>query len=204
MKPPLRTDDERNFPVNRPAFLRHFLALAALAFAGGAGAVEYTQMQAEKSALSFVSRQMNVPTDGRFKRFSAKVAFDPAQPAKGSIDFEIDMASVDLGSSEADDEAKGKDWFNVKSFPTARFVSTAIRPAGPNKYEVAGKLTIKGRTREVVAPVSFRPDGAAGVFEGGLTIRRADYAIGEGMWSTFDTVANEVQIKFRLLAQAKK
>lgn len=180
----------------------HVLALALSAAA--VHAAEYTQLLPERSALSFVSKQMNVPTDGRFKAFKAAVAFDPAQPAKGRIDFEIDMASVDVGSKEADDEARGKDWFNVKAFPTARFVSTAIRPVGPNRYEVAGQLTIKGRTREVVAPASFRQDGANGLFEGSLTIRRADFSIGEGMWAAFDTVANEVQVRFRLLAAARK
>ena len=190
-----------------PSSIRNFLALAATALAVSptlAGAAEYTQLLADKSALTFVSKQMNVPTDGRFKAFKATVAFDPAQPAKGSIDFEIDMASVDVGSKEADDEAKGKDWFNVKAFPTARFVSTSIKPAGPNRFDVAGKLTIKGKTRDIVAPATFRPDGANGVFEGGFTIRRADFSIGEGMWAAFDTVANEVQIKFRLLAAARK
>jgi len=184
--------------------IRNFLALAATTFAVSAGAVEFTQMLADKSSLVFVSKQMNVPTDGKFKAFKATVAFDPAQPAKGSIDFEIDMASVDVGSKEADDEVKGKDWFNIKAFPTARFVSSSIKPAGANKFDVAGKLTIKGKTRDVVAPTSFRQDGANGVFEGSLTIRRADYSIGEGMWAAFDTVANEVQIKFRLLAAARK
>ena len=184
---------------------KHFaFAALLLAFIGVAGAVEYNQLIAERSGLAFVSKQMNVPTEGRFKAFKAQVVFDPAAPARASIDFEIDMASIDVGSREANDEAKGKDWFNVKSFPSARFVSTAVKAAGPNKFEVTGKLAIKGKTRDVVVPVSFRPEGSAGLFEGSFAIKRGDYGIGEGMWAGFDTVANEVQIKFRLLAAAGK
>lgn len=180
-----------------------FLALLAASL-GNAQAAEYNQLAANKSSLVFVSKQMNVPTEGRFKRFSSNVSFDPTAAAKARIEFEIDPASIDLGSQEADDEAKGKDWFNVKAYPTARFVSTAVKPLGNNRFEVIGKMSVKGRTRDLVAPVTFRQDGNLGVFEGSLTLNRADYGIGEGMWSTFDTVANEVLVKFKLAAQAVK
>ena len=184
---------------------RHFRATTALAatvalFSSLADAVEYKQLAADKSSLVFVSKQMNVPTEGKFKTFKSVVSFDPAAAAKASIDFEIDPASIDLGSKEANDEAKGKDWFNVKTFPTARFVSTAVKSLGNNKFEVLGKMTVKGKTRELVAPVSFRQEGNFGIFEGSLTLKRADYGIGDGMWATFDTVANEVLVKFRLAA----
>jgi polyisoprenoid-binding protein YceI len=65
-------------------------------------------------------------------------------------------------------------------------------------------MTVKGKTRELVAPVTFRQVGALGVFEGSLTLRRADYGIGEGMWATFETVANDVVVKFKLAALATK
>lgn len=181
-----------------------FLPALLAASLGHAQAIEFNQLAADKSSLVFVSKQMNVPTEGRFKRFSSNVSFDPAAAAKARIEFEIDPASIDLGSKEADDEAKGKDWFNVKTYPTARFVSSAVKPLGNNRFEVVGKMSVKGRTRDLVAPVTFRQDGNLGVFEGSLTLKRADYGIGEGMWATFDTVANEVLVKFKLAALAVK
>ena len=184
----------------RPLFLSALLT----ALIGNAQAIEFNQLAADKSSLVFVSKQMNVPTEGRFKRFSSNVSFDPAAAAKARIDFEIDPASIDLGSKEADDEAKGKDWFNVKAYPTARFVSSTVKPLGNNRFEVIGKMSVKGRTRDLVAPVTFRQDGNLGVFEGSLTLKRADYGIGEGMWATFDTVANEVLVKFKLAALSVK
>lgn len=183
-----------------PALLGAFLGGAPAA----AQAIEFNQLAADKSSLVFISKQMNVPTQGRFKSFRSNVSFDPAAAAKARIEFEIDPASIDLGSQEADDEAKGKDWFHVKAYPTARFVSSSVKALGNNRFEVAGKMTVKGRTRDLVAPVSFRQEGNLGVFEGSLTLKRVDYGIGEGMWSTFETVANEVQVKFKLAALAVK
>lgn len=182
------------------------LALAALAIAATstAHAVEYTQPIADKSHLGFSYKQMNVPMDGSFKRFKAQLSFDPAQPAKGSAAFEIDVSSIDVGSPEGNAEVGKKLWFNSAAFPSAQFTSTSVKALGNNRFEVAGKLTIKGRTQGVSAPFSFKTEGTNGIFEGAFTLKRADFAIGEGMWADFGTVANEVQIKFRLLAAAKK
>ncbi|HMX15510.1 MAG TPA: YceI family protein [Rhodocyclaceae bacterium] len=183
--------------------VKHFLALSAVSLGlapAAVQAVEYTQVLPEKSAVAFVYKQMNVPVEGAFKRFKGQVSFDPAKPAGARAELEIDMAGVDAGSPEANEEVAGKLWFNTKAFPTARFVSSVIKPVGKDQYEVAGKMTIKGRTVDAKAPAAFRQDGKNAVFEGAFVLKRADYGIGEGMWADFGTVANEVQIKFRLVA----
>lgn len=167
-----------------------------------AHAIEFNQFQPGKSALSFVSKQMNVPVEGQFKSFRSKLSFDPARPAAAKAELEIDLASIDAGSKDANDEVASKAWFNTKVFPVAKFVATSVKPLGGNRFEVAGKMTIKGKTLDLTAPVTQRQDGNSAVFEGSLVLRRADYAIGEGMWADFGTVANEVQIKFRLVATA--
>jgi len=41
------------------------------------------------------------------------------------------------------------------------------------------------------------------VFDGSLTIKRGDFAIGEGAWKAFNIVANDVVIKFRIAVAAK-
>ena len=181
----------------------HALLLGALATAlPAAHAVEFNQVQTGKSALSFVSKQMNVPVEGQFKSLRGKLAFDPAKPAAATAELEIDLASIDAGSKDANDEVAGKAWFNTKAFPVAKFVVTAVKPLGGNRFEVAGKMTIKGKTQDLAAPVTLRQEGNSATFEGSVVIKRADYAIGEGMWADFGTVANEVQVKYRLVATA--
>lgn len=178
------------------------LALA-LATALTAHAVEYNQVQPDKSAVNFVYKQMGVAVDGKFKKFSSQLSFDPAKPTAAKATFEVELASVDTGAPEGDDEVAGKPWFNTKAFPTARFVSSSVKALGGNRYEVAGQLSIKGKTQEVVVPATFTPQGNSAVFDGAFTIRRADFSIGEGAWAKFDIVANDVQIKFRITASGK-
>ncbi|MBP9806242.1 MAG: YceI family protein [Candidatus Accumulibacter sp.] len=180
------------------------LAMAlALALPFAAHAVEYSQVQADKSVIAFTYKQMGVAVDGRFKRFSSQLSFDPARPAAARATFDVELASVDTGAPEGDDEVAGKPWFNTRAFPTARFVSTSVKVLGGNRYEVAGQLSIKGKTQEVVVPATFTAQGNTGVFDGSLLIRRADFSIGEGGWAKFDVVANDVLVKFRITATGK-
>jgi polyisoprenoid-binding protein YceI len=179
-------------------------ALAGLFFAASAQAVEYGRTLAEKSEIRFVSRQMNVPVEGQFRKFDAEMSFDPARPETGSARITVYLGSIDTGNDEANAEARTKGWFDMRNFPTATFVSTGVKPLGPNRYEVSGKLTIKGRSQEVTAPVSFRQDGANAVLEGQFMLKRLQFAIGEGPWSDVDTVADEVQVRFRVTAAPVK
>ena len=69
-----------------------------------------------QSEVSFTSRQMGVPVDGKFKTFSAQVAFDPAKLATSKIAFTVDTGSADI-SREANAELPKAVWFNVAAFP---------------------------------------------------------------------------------------
>lgn len=180
------------------------VSLLGLALVPFAHAAEFNAVQADKSTLTFVYKQMGVPMDGRFKTFAARIAFDPARPAAATAVLDVDLAGIDAGSPEANDEVAGKAWFNTKAFPQARFVSTGVKALGGNRYEVSGKMTIKGRTQDVSAPFSFTPQGNGAAFDGIFVLKRADFAIGEGAWADFGTVANEIQIKFHFLASAGK
>lgn len=184
----------------RSLTLGALLAAGALGLSAPVAAIEYSQVQANKSQLTFVFKQMGVAVEGRFRRFPTQLRFDPSKPTTASAQMDIDMASVDAGSPDANEEVVSKAWFNIKSHPTARFVVTTIKPVGGDRYDIVGKLTIKGTTRDVVAPATFRQDGSSGVIDGALTIKRADFAIGEGPWADFGTVANDIQIKFRVVA----
>lgn len=183
--------------------MKKIILALALAAAFSAQAVEYTQVQPDKSTIAFVYKQMGVAVDGKFKKFASQLNFDPAKPTAAKATFDVDLASVDTGAPEGDQEVAGKPWFNTKAFPTAKFVSTGVKSLGGNKYEVAGQLSIKGKTQDVVVPATFTAQGNSGVFDGSFTIRRADFTIGEGSWAKFDIVANDVLIKFRITANSK-
>ena len=169
-----------------------------------AQAATYGQIDPAQSWVTFVSRQMGVPVTGKFRRFQGQIAFDPARAEAGKARIEVDLASIDAGSREADEEVVGKDWFHVKNFPTAVFEGHRVKVLGNGRYEVQGSLTIKGRSRDVTAQVGFRESPAGGVFEGGFVLKRLEFGIGEGPWGDPGTVADEVQVNWTLSLRPDK
>ena len=170
------------------------LSLPVMAQAGPAPA----QLLPAQSELNFTSRQMGVPVDGRFKRFDASLNFDPRKPEVGRIGLTIDLASVSLGGPEVEAELAKAAWFDSKKQAQASFQSSAIKAVGAGRFDVSGRLTIKGQTRDIVVPITLAQAGAVSTASGSFVIKRLEFKIGEGEWSDISVVANEVQVKFKL------
>lgn len=180
------------------------LASIFLAAAPPAAAQQPQKILKDRSAITFVVKQMGVAVDGGFKRFDGTIAFDPARPEATRAELEVDLASIDAGSPDADTEARRKPWLNIEAFPKARFVATSVKALGPGRYEAAGELTIKGVTRKVVAPIRLTEQGGTRTVEGQFPLERLAFRIGEGPWSDTETVANEVLVRFRFTIPANR
>jgi len=154
------------------------------------------------SQIGFTLTQMSSPMDGEFKHFSGNATLDLKHPNTGRADITISTASIHLPTAQAISLAQSSDWFNVTKFPSARFVASSIKPLGANRYQFSGTLTIKGVTHPVSAPFTANQQGALNMVEGTLPVARLSFKIGEGDWSDTDTVAEAVQIKFRIAVPA--
>ncbi len=157
------------------------------------------QLVGAGSEIAFTTRQMGVPVDGKFGKFGAQIALDPKKPETGSVSFTIDTGSARFGSAELDAEVPKATWLNVPKFPQATFQSTAIKSAGPGRFEVAGRLTIKGSVRDVTVPVQLAQAGANSTASGAFTIKRLEFKVGEGEWTDTSILANDVQVRFKLV-----
>ena len=83
------------------------------------------------------------------------------------------------------------------------FVSSAIAQAGGNQFKVSGTLTIKGKSQNVTVPVTVTQQGTTQSFDGALPIKRSQFDIGTGEWKDTSVVADEVVIKFHIVAAKK-
>lgn len=183
-------------PTRRPPAAMQGAAVALL-IAAALPATAQT-LNPAGSEVGFVSRQMGVPVEGRFTRFSAQIAFDPAKPAAARIAFTVDTGSAALGSAETEAELRKPEWFDAARFPQATFVSSQVKAAGGGRFEVSGTLTIKGVPQPVSFSLAMTQQGGATRAEGSFTVRRLDYRIGSGDWGDVGLVANEVQVRFKL------
>lgn len=174
------------------------LALGSAALLAAQAAVAQQKLVPAQSEVQFTARQMGVPLEGHFKKFDAQVSFDPAKLATSKIVFTVDTGSATMGSRETDAELPKATWFNVPQFPQATFQSSAIKALGAGKFEVTGKLSIKGMARDVVVPVTLVQNGATTMATGALPLKRLAFKIGENEWADTSMVADDVQVKFKL------
>jgi polyisoprenoid-binding protein YceI len=173
-------------------------ALLAPLSGAAAQAAATARLVPAQSEIVFVSKQMGVPVEGRFKKFDAQVTLDPAKPEAGQVALRIDLGSATLGVPETDAELQKPEWFNTATFPQATFQSRSIKPLGGGKFLVDGQLTIKGNSRAVQVPVALSASGDTRTATGAFAIKRLEYKIGAGEWGDTSMVADEVQVKFKL------
>ena len=156
------------------------------------------QLVPAQSSIEFAAKQMGVPMQGHFRKFDAQLSFDPAKPESSRIRFSVDTGSATMGARETDAELPKPVWFNVAQFPQATFESSTIKALGGGKFDVAGKLTIKGTSVNVSVPVVLTQSGTTTTATGVLPIKRLAFKIGDGEWADTSMVADEVQVKFKL------
>jgi polyisoprenoid-binding protein YceI len=179
--------------------------LAAAAFVAAFALPAHAQQKIipEKSFIRFAFTQMNVAVEGKFRKFDATIAFDPARPEATKASFEVDVGSIDLGTDEGNTEAKRKTWLGVDAFPKATFTATSVKALGGGKFEARGPLAIKGASREIAATFTMSDTGGIRTVEGQFPMKRLQYKIGENEWADTDTVADDVLVKFRFAIPVK-
>ena len=180
--------------------IRHFISALLVATLGAVAlpAAAQQRLLPAQSSITFEIKQMGVPVQGHFKKFDAQINFDAAKLVASKVNFTVDIASTTLGAPEMDAELPKPTWFNTAKFPQAQFISSAFKALGGGKYEVSGKLTIKGQSQNVTVPLSMTQAGATTTASGVLPIKRLVFKIGEGDWADTSMVADDVQVKFKL------
>jgi polyisoprenoid-binding protein YceI len=167
--------------------IRHLLALtllAALPVIAQLPAPNRDTFVVDKnhSMATFKVRHMVSNVVGQFRDFNADVAIDRENPAKSSVEFTINAASIDTGNTNRDTHLKSPDFFDVEKFPTITFKSTAIAAKSKTEFDVTGDLTMHGVTKRVTLPVTFggfgkTARGEKAGFEVETTLNRKDYGV---------------------------
>ena len=136
------------------------------------------------SRIGFTARHaMVTKVRGAFNDFTGTAVLDGASPANSTATVTIKAASIDTRNEQRDGHLRSNDFLAMEEYPEITFVSTGVREAGENEYELTGDLTIKGVTNSITIPFTFEglatdPFGnvRAG-FEGSVAISRGDYGV---------------------------
>jgi polyisoprenoid-binding protein YceI len=197
----------------RPAFA--VLALVGALAAGGAVAAPKAPAKAAPrvaasapvwtvdkahSSIGFKGTLEGDAFQGSFRRWDAKIAFDPKALAASRVSVSVDTASAFTGNGDRDETMPTDDWFAVKRFPTASFVVTRFVDQGSGRYQAIGDLTIKGVRRQVVLPFTLAIAGRTARMQGSLVLDRTQFGVGSGKWKSAEEVGTQVTVNVTLTA----
>ena len=135
---------------------RFALSLLATALLGASAAAQAQTWQLDPAHCSaqFAVRHMGISTvRGTFNKLSGTVQYDPAAPAKSSVDVTIDTTSVDSRVEQRDNDLRSDKFLDATKYPTITFRSKRVEQTANGKLKVTGDLTIHGVTKEAVLDV---------------------------------------------------
>ncbi|OJJ12410.1 polyisoprenoid-binding protein [Alphaproteobacteria bacterium AO1-B] len=174
----------------------------ALSVLAGAAVAEPVAFDFDKSHsnLSFTYDHLGYSTtDGRFGDWDGTLLIDKETPANSSIEFTIQIGSLDTFWADRDKHLLSADFFDAEKFPEATFKSTSVEQTGEKQLEVTGDLTIKGITKPATLTVDVKAMGEHPMakkesvgFAVNTVIKRSDY----GMDMFVPYVGDEVTITF--------
>lgn len=130
-------------------------ALALVATALPAHASDTWTVDKAHSETLFSVRHLVSRVTGRFNDFQGVIVTDAAKPENSSVEFTIKAASIDTNMPDRDKHLRSADFFDVETHPLISFKSSRVEPAGENRFNVTGQLTMRGVSRELTLPVEF-------------------------------------------------
>jgi polyisoprenoid-binding protein YceI len=117
-------------------------------------ASERWEIDSSHSSLHFSVRHLVIAkVRGSFARWSGTIQVPDGDFSKATVVVTIDASSIDTGVADRDGHLKSPDFFDVAQYPELRFVGKRVQSRAEGEIDVAGELTLKGITREVVLRV---------------------------------------------------
>ncbi|HRQ64625.1 MAG TPA: YceI family protein [Xanthomonadaceae bacterium] len=157
------------------------------------------QAAPESHSLTFHGMQQGEGFDGRFARFEAAIRFDPDHLSSARFEVDIDLTSADTRSDERDEVLLGSDFFFVRRFPGARFVTHTFEAEGDDRYLAKAELTIRDRTVAIDFPFRWQAEDEGARILAEVTLDRVAFGLGDNEdWLDADTVGHEVVVRVDL------
>ena len=149
----------------------------------------------EGSKVHFVIKNFGINTGGNFDGLSGTISFDLSNIFATSFDVSVQTKTVDTDIQARDNHLRKAEYFDVEKYPTIQFKSTKVTTTNKPEYlYVFGNITIKGVTKEVAFPFTYKTKNDGYVFEGEFKLNRLDFGVGGKSFSLSDELRVELSV----------
>lgn len=187
------------------------ILLAVLAITASAGAMAQSsvyKIDPTHTKAIWEAKHFGTSTNrGFWEKTDGEITLDKAAKS-GKVDVTIDMSSINTGVAPFNGHLKGPDFFDVTNHPTARFVGDKLTFDGDRLTEVAGNMTIRGKTNPAVLKATsyncyenprLKREVCGGDFE--TTVKRSTYGVNWGIAEKFTSDDIKVTIQVEAIKQ---
>ncbi|MEX0965612.1 MAG: YceI family protein [Bacteroidia bacterium] len=102
------------------------------------------------SEVQFKAKHLVISTvTGTFKSFNGEMYTEGDKLDNATVNFTIDVKSLDTNASDRDNHLKSDDFFNAEKHPQIKFRDGILKQVKGDEYKLKGKLTIRETTKDV-------------------------------------------------------
>ncbi len=121
-----------------------------------------------------------------------------------SGEVEIDMRSLEADNKNSNKSLRGEDWFDVKKFKTASFVTNQSLPISKGTQAIPGTLQLKGISKAIDVPAKVNLSKNEITLKGKLILDRTQIGIISNSTNFFDNlgdyaVSDDIEFEFNLV-----
>lgn len=171
--------------------MRYLLSLAAVAVGMAAFAADY-KLSGENTKIEWTGTKKDGKHTGGFKSVKGTCTCD-GDPTKAKLDVTIETDSLYSDDEKLTAHLKNKDFFDVKTNPTATFKATKVEKDG-DKYKITGDFTLCGKTKAITFPAAITEKDGTMTLTAEFKINRNDYGMTYGAGKIDDDVALKVNV----------
>lgn len=108
------------------------------------------------SSIGFAVRHMVfTKVHGTFDTWRGTITVDENDPTVVGLDIRIETASIDTHDEKRDAHLRSADFFDAEAYPEITFTSSRTKDIRRSSFRLAGDLTMRGVTREIVLEAEY-------------------------------------------------
>jgi len=179
-----------------------FLLLSLLVVPVAYSANDSWELDKAHSNVYFSIDHIFSKVNGNFNDFSTEIVFNPDDLGKSRFVFTINVDSINTNISKRDKHLLSADFFDEGKYSTMTFTSTSVTAGDGGLFNVAGKLTVKGKDYDLTLPLVLAgvkdhpavPGKEVTGFNGTVVIDRLVYGVGAGKFYKMGVVGKDVEV----------
>lgn len=158
-------------------------------------ALAQSDMIKAKTDIRFTIKNAGLNVEGTFGEAKTTIRFDEQNPELAAFAAVVAVSSINTGIRARDRHLLKEDYFHAAQYPDIQMKSRRISRKDSQHWEGEFDLTIRGITKTLTIPFTYRKTAEGAIFTAQFSLNRLDFQVGMSSWLMGDEVKVRVRIE---------